>query len=115
MTNPFKPTHDLYIIPLRELEIELEKWFQNVKKININFEFDFESSESSSGHMGDLYFCINEEEMSSKDIEHFSEIYPDDDWIATQLQFILQDFFETKNLSYDVHPYNEKVYIKIKK
>lgn len=118
MTNPFEPTHDLYIIPMKELEREIKNWFLNVKKINLPFDFGCEKSESSFDHMGDLYFNLKGEELSEKDRKALQDTYPDDwedDWCELPLNVILRDFFETNFLSYDVEPYNEKVHIRIRK
>lgn len=114
MTNPFKPTHDLYIIPMNVLETELKKWLINVKKLNLPFEFDCESSESSFGHMGDLYFIIKEEELSEEDKKAIEDVY-EEDLDDLQLDVILKEFFEADGLSYDVEPFDEDVYIMIPK
>ena len=114
MTNPYQPTHDLYIIPMKSLEKELRNWFLTVQKLNIPLEFSCESSESSSGHMGDLYFNINEEEISGEDLKALQDAY-ENHWGMLSLKAMLQDFFETDELSYDVHPFKEEVYIRIPK
>lgn len=114
MTNPFTPTHDLYVIPVRTLENELKKWIFDTKQVNILFEFDFEQSESSLGHMGDLYFLVHEEQMPEKDTSILQNAYGDR-WGDLDLGLVLQDFFDTTYLSYDIHPFDEEVYIRIRK